>query len=735
MRTLASLSLTLLVALTMSACTDGSALRGVPRPAATGPTTPELETPDPPTGEPVSATTRFEPAEAPPVLPRLASGVTRDTTVTFDAAYLEDRWLFGIGADPSGLLAGLGGTGIGIAPTEARLVMEEGHLVARAWNARMGTVESGDSAILMSFPATLVDGEVVVDLKAPAVDLTIEVFNGCAYEASGYELAGAPVFADGLFTWPVDESFARVGSCPGWLPRSAEGLDVPYLRHQSAAGAFAPRAVDPSVPFGFFMTGGRAADELLDRLGAVDDGGPDGRQVYYLSTNFPEVYAGAAAAAFDAWNDVLEPITGVRPFRVERATAEMIPWDPRYHFVIWDTTQSGGAMAPFGEDPATGEIVQNLIIMWFGDIDNLVDSYASFYDKHPAVGAHVLPPAPPTPEFKGRDRLFDQAGTKAAALAQREAGARGALRVRAFVKRPLNGEVVRRTWQQVGIDASHEDIARSIVSDFLVHEIGHHLGLRHNFKGSIDDAHMGPGDTSSSTMDYVIGMVGPGNYDVDAMRYAYGDGPERIDALFCTDEDTDLDPGCAPWDFGHPVPYWLSVLDSLEASHPPEAPTTELSGAARGEDWGAIFTRLRDLLNSEYEAWDPAAVASVFDDLVERVACAAPCARHSYLRGQYALYLMYTRHQVQTYQGSAWRDFPALDETQAATLMAAFYDLVTDPEQASAVKTTIIGKLPTANVPGATELLEQLQAHFAGLASPTPADAALLSAINSAIGG
>ncbi|MCA9518130.1 MAG: zinc-dependent metalloprotease, partial [Myxococcales bacterium] len=568
MRALRFLSLSLLLALPVTACTDGGEKGGLVDKTPTDPNTETPVTPELPKAEPVTGTTTFEPAEAPPVLPpapALAGGVTSGTSVTFDAAYLEDRWLFGIGADPNGLLAGLGSTGIGIAPTEARLVMEGGHLVARAYDADAGAVVPGDSAILMSFPATVADGQVTVDMKKPAVDLAIEIFNGCSYEASGYTLAGDPVFADGLFTWPVDETFSRVGSCPNWLPRNAQGLDVPYLRHQSASGNFAPRAVDANVPFGFFMSGGRQADELLDRLSGVDDGGADGRQTYYVTTNFPEVYVEAARAAFDSWNDVLEPITGIRPFRLERATPDMIAWDPRYHFVIWDETDSGGAMAPFGEDPSTGEVVQNLIIMWFGDIDSLVDSYTRFYDKHPDVAAHVLPPAPPTPEFQGRQAFFDRAGTKAAAAARREAAKRGALRARAFVKRPLNGEVVRRTWQQVGLDASREEIAQSIVTDFLVHEIGHHLGLRHNFKGSIDSDHTNDGDTSSSTMDYVVGMVGPGRYDIDAMRYAYGDGPEETDDLFCTDEDTELDPGCAPWDFGHPVTYWQGVLDALEA--------------------------------------------------------------------------------------------------------------------------------------------------------------------------
>lgn len=82
-----------------------------------------------------------------------------------------------------------------------------------------------------------------------------------------------------------------------------------------------------------------------------------------------------------------------------------------------------------------------------------------------------------------------------------------------------------------------------IFTDVVMHEIGHTLGLRHNFKGSL----VFP---SSSVMEYIYmpeqasrgGGVGP--YDVAAIHYLYGMSSSLPEEAFCTDEDLFLDVDC-----------------------------------------------------------------------------------------------------------------------------------------------------------------------------------------------
>jgi hypothetical protein len=79
-----------------------------------------------------------------------------------------------------------------------------------------------------------------------------------------------------------------------------------------------------------------------------------------------------------------------------------------------------------------------------------------------------------------------------------------------------------------------EQFERSL-GGLVLHEIGHTLGLRHNFKGSLVPP-------TSSVMDYTLlreaiaqGPV-PGSYDIAAVRFLYGLSPDAPTQPFCTDE-------------------------------------------------------------------------------------------------------------------------------------------------------------------------------------------------------
>jgi hypothetical protein len=87
----------------------------------------------------------------------------------------------------------------------------------------------------------------------------------------------------------------------------------------------------------------------------------------------------------------------------------------------------------------------------------------------------------------------------------------------------------------------------------MLHEVGHTLGLRHNFKGSL--VHDGTPGTplSASVMDYLdaeaaVHLDTPGAYDVQAVRYLYGLSSQLPTGPFCTDEDRRTDPYCTTYD-------------------------------------------------------------------------------------------------------------------------------------------------------------------------------------------
>jgi hypothetical protein len=104
------------------------------------------------------------------------------------------------------------------------------------------------------------------------------------------------------------------------------------------------------------------------------------------------------------------------------------------------------------------------------------------------------------------------------------------------------------------------------IQHVVTHEMGHALGLRHNFKASLL-----PG---SSVMDYAldddaIANPKPGPYDIAAIRYLYQQSNDLPPQPFCTDEDTLRDPYCARRDSGSKplsdwwVPTYLQGVDLL----------------------------------------------------------------------------------------------------------------------------------------------------------------------------
>lgn len=118
-------------------------------------------------------------------------------------------------------------------------------------------------------------------------------------------------------------------------------------------------------------------------------------------------------------------------------------------------------------------------------------------------------------------------------------------------------------------------LLRPRLQSTLLHEIGHNLGLRHNFAASSDVANFyKPVEiqqsgqklmrqwTSSSVMDYLSFdedvLAVPGPYDVAAIQWGYTDRVQKVDGKqrsfrYCTDEDlhTTSDPFCAQFDTGY----------------------------------------------------------------------------------------------------------------------------------------------------------------------------------------
>jgi len=249
---------------------------------------------------------------------------------------------------------------------------------------------------------------------------------------------------------------------------------------------YTPRRFDPRI--GVFATGyfdfGKPFDDdyqtalarrhrLVKADPAAEMSEPVEPIVYYLDPAVPEPYRTAFKIGGVWWNQIFEAAGFIDAFRVEDMPAEMDPMDARYHVIQWvHRTEAGSSIGPSFADPRTGEIIKAAVRM---------DSYRSLANYNTFAGA------------AGVDGDW-------------YAGA------------------------PPGVDG--EEFVMMRRRQHSAHEIGHTLGLAHNFI-SISDGHASVMDYPAPVIELRDGRLdlsgayraGPGAYDTLAIRYACASPP------------------------------------------------------------------------------------------------------------------------------------------------------------------------------------------------------------------
>ena len=184
--------------------------------------------------------------------------------------------------------------------------------------------------------------------------------------------------------------------------------------------------------------------------------------VYYLDPAIPEPYRSAFRAGGLWWNEAFEAAGFRDAFQIRDLPDDAHPMDARYNLIHWVHRQARGpSVGPHYNDPRTGEIVRAIVRM---------DSFRSLVNHDIWMGF-----------------------------------------------RPAAGPD--------GLALDSEAMAMARRRQHSAHEIGHTLGLAHNFIAAAHDR--------ASVMDYPVPLVsldGAGHLD-NSLAYAEGLGPHDVLAI------------------------------------------------------------------------------------------------------------------------------------------------------------------------------------------------------------
>lgn len=326
---------------------------------------------------------------------------------------------------------------------------------------------------------------------------------------------------------------------------------------------------------------------------------PEQPIVFYLDHTIPEIYRPYVAAGIEAWNTAFEAAGFAGAVRAEPLPEDADPADIRYPTVTWVASAEStfGAFGNSIADPRTGEILDADVVIDAGYIERVRGQ------RQALIQSRSDTPAAAAAGRSEHDGFGDQL-MQGAALLQL------ALRARGEAPAPM-------------------DVVGQAIAHVVLHEVGHDLGLDHNFRASsatpLDRLHdrdyTGVHGIAASVMDYLpinlapLGtpngdyfQVAPGPYDHWAIAALYTPDAAQGRALLRQNAegykayagDTDLyapgavDPRTAAWDLSDDLLGWsrqrLDLLRQLLPRLPAivlidDAPYADLSDAVDVLGW------------------------------------------------------------------------------------------------------------------------------------------------------
>jgi hypothetical protein len=416
--------------------------------------------------------------------------------------------------------------------------------------------ELSSQETVISLPIVALDevnDRVVVDLSVLGEKLNLIKMLDPTGEATQLKTKTSEVvsmdFSASTLVFDVKVGMVPIQAKVGETPVETDFTVRWYLRLGSVFNpAFVSREKTPGV--GYFMTE-RGRSPKIIRHGLTNfSGQADQGVVKYYLKNIPEEHKESFRLAFEAWNQKFIEATGRKLVRYEFVDVEdpraklLIPGDVRYNILEWDLVNDAtyGGLGPSIANQFTGEILSSNVLVQGPRIIEIYKKWFKVSEKIQqlqAQGSESLAQEELKNFLVGRESETKKSKGQLKLTLQGRAG----FNIHSQ-DRPYGDPVIQKEdFDLIPVGVSYEQYMRGYFMDLVAHELGHNLGLRHNFKGNLSAGEGEPqqGKVSVSIMEYLgrsfryLDEIGA--YDVEAIKYGYMGLLPTITDGFCTDED------------------------------------------------------------------------------------------------------------------------------------------------------------------------------------------------------
>jgi hypothetical protein len=321
-----------------------------------------------------------------------------------------------------------------------------------------------------------------------------------------------------------------------------------YLKKRLVNTRFKTQVATEGV--GFFMTERFQIPHVLKHAHVDSAGNPI--KTHYFIKNVPEQFKPQFKQAFEDWNDVFESKIGARPLTTEFVddgdplAADLVTGDVRVHVIEWDLLNRAGygGLGPSIGDQETGSILSSNVLVQGPEI---VKIYTEWFQINREVAAlREIGEDERADDLlrNSRNRLFEeiQVNEKAPKLVLALNG-KHLFNVNSQDPRVQDDLAASKIdFEIIPAHISYEDYMAGYFRELVGHELGHNMGLRHNFRGNLFASDgLEVGKQSGSIMEYLARPYRYkdriSSYDLMAIDYGYAFKAPTSRVMFCTDEN------------------------------------------------------------------------------------------------------------------------------------------------------------------------------------------------------